>query len=138
MKWRKVPTIPVKRRARYTNHGVYTDPKTREQMRMVAESWDGEFFEDEPLALVILVYRQLPKTAPKAVNSMPFTVKPDGDNIAKAVMDGLNGKAFRDDNQIVRLIVQKVDRNRGIDGSYIEYLLCEAKDVNVWVQTKVS
>lgn len=35
------------------------------------------------------------------------TKKPDCDNIAKAVLDGLNGVAFVDDSQVVCLIVKK-------------------------------
>ena len=35
------------------------------------------------------------------------TIKPDLDNIAKAVLDGLNGLAFDDDKQVVSLKVSK-------------------------------
>lgn len=35
------------------------------------------------------------------------TKKPDADNIAKAVLDGLNGVAFVDDSQVVALMVKK-------------------------------
>lgn len=34
--------------------------------------------------------------------------KPDADNIAKAVLDPLNGNAYQDDAQIIRLRVQKL------------------------------
>ena len=33
--------------------------------------------------------------------------KPDADNIAKAILDSLNGLAYKDDNQIVDLSVKK-------------------------------
>lgn len=33
--------------------------------------------------------------------------KPDIDNVAKSILDGLNGVVFKDDNQIVQLIVTK-------------------------------
>ena len=35
------------------------------------------------------------------------TKKPDADNIAKAVLDALNGTAWKDDNQVVALTVVK-------------------------------
>ena len=36
------------------------------------------------------------------------TLKPDADNIAKIICDGLNGIAYKDDKQIVSLTVLKV------------------------------
>ena len=35
------------------------------------------------------------------------TKKPDADNIAKAILDALNGLAYYDDAQVVHLEVQK-------------------------------
>ena len=40
------------------------------------------------------------------------TFKPDVDNIAKAVLDALNGVAFEDDSQVVRLRCSKHPRKR--------------------------
>jgi Holliday junction resolvase RusA-like endonuclease len=34
-------------------------------------------------------------------------VKPDGDNLAKAALDGLKGIAWADDSQVCRLLVEK-------------------------------
>ena len=34
-------------------------------------------------------------------------VKPDTDNIAKSILDSLNGIAYKDDKQVVELIVYK-------------------------------
>lgn len=36
-----------------------------------------------------------------------YTKKPDADNIAKVILDSLNGLAYKDDNQITRLSVIK-------------------------------
>ena len=42
--------------------------------------------------------------------------KPDADNIAKSVLDALNGFAYNDDNQIVCLTVQKLyDTNARVE-----------------------
>ena len=35
------------------------------------------------------------------------TVKPDCDNLAKSILDSLNGLAYQDDKQVVELIVKK-------------------------------
>lgn len=40
-------------------------------------------------------------------NKIYPTVKPDTDNIAKSILDALNGIAYNDDKQVVTLIVQK-------------------------------
>ena len=42
----------------------------------------------------------------------PYTKKPDIDNIAKAILDGLNGIAYGDDNQISELEIQKLYDSR--------------------------
>lgn len=40
-------------------------------------------------------------------NNVPYTKKPDCDNIAKCVLDALNDIAYDDDSQICRLTVEK-------------------------------
>ena len=136
MKWRKVECIPVKGRPRHNSRGVtYTDAKTREQLKAVADSWDGEFYESESLVLIVEVYKELPKTTAKYIESIEYTSRPDVDNIAKAVMDGLNGVAFHDDSQITTIITAKKPRTRQIQGQYIEYLLAPSSEVKIWVQT---
>ena len=73
---------------------------------------NGATFRDRPVAVYIDVYRALPKSRPKRVEFEPDTMKPDGDNIAKAVLDALNGLAFNDDAQVVALRVTKHNRIR--------------------------
>ena len=61
----------------------------------------------------IKVYFDIPKSISKAkkaemlLNSIRPTKKPDCDNIAKAVLDSLNGIAYKDDKQVVFLTVEK-------------------------------
>lgn len=135
MKWRKVSPIPIKGRARHNFRGVtYTDPKTREHLKNVRDSWDGEKFPpDVPLALIVMAYKPLPKTAPKSVTREDFITKPDGDNILKAVLDGLCGVAFEDDRQVVTQHIKKNPRTRDIQEPYIEYLLAPAEDVPIYI-----
>jgi Holliday junction resolvase RusA-like endonuclease len=44
------------------------------------------------------------------------TKKPDLDNLAKSVLDGLNGVVYLDDSQLVSLHITKVyDHSPGVD-----------------------
>jgi Holliday junction resolvase RusA-like endonuclease len=43
----------------------------------------------------------------KPMPSYPHTIKPDCDNVAKSVMDALNGIAYRDDSQVFMVTVTK-------------------------------
>lgn len=42
------------------------------------------------------------------VQGMGYRHKPDIDNITKIVLDGLNGVAYKDDNQITKIEVEKM------------------------------
>lgn len=61
----------------------------------------------------IKVFVPVPKSDSKRVQSLKLsgrirpTQKPDADNIAKSVLDALNGLAYADDKQIVTLVVDK-------------------------------
>ena len=66
-----------------------------------------------PLKVSIEVFLNIPKGITKSVKVgmandeiKPLT-KPDVDNIAKLVLDALNGVAFVDDKQIIELSVKK-------------------------------
>lgn len=66
------------------------------------------------LEVSVHAYKPLPKRTPKRVTRKAWTSKPDADNIAKAVLDALNGVAWADDAQVVRLEVHKHDRTRDL------------------------
>lgn len=44
----------------------------------------------------------------KLLNNIPVTKKPDCDNIAKTILDALNGAAYHDDSQVTYLEVYKL------------------------------
>lgn len=67
-----------------------------------------------PVALTVDVMRHLPGSLPKRVSEQPDTVRPDVDNVAKGVMDALEGAAYADDAQVVSLCVLKCPRTRGV------------------------
>ena len=70
--------------------------------------------KDKPVCARITAYFPIPQSASKkkqaameSYSIMP-TKKPDTDNIAKIVLDALNGLAFYDDAQVVDLTVMKL------------------------------
>lgn len=65
-----------------------------------------------PVAVSVRVFRRLPKSTPKRVAEAPDVGKPDADNVAKLVMDALNGCAYEDDAQVTSLKVTKMPRAR--------------------------
>lgn len=107
-----------KGRPRFTRSGrPYTPKDTRDYERDIRDAFENapgrppEPFSG-PIAVCIMTYRQLPKSTPKSVISEPDTHKPDIDNVAKIVLDALNGVAWEDDAQVVRLTVSKLNRTR--------------------------
>lgn len=73
----------------------------------------GWQYTEKALVVEIEAYFEIPKTKTKKFkkqamegNVLPV-VKPDLDNIAKAVLDALNTIVFKDDSQIVELTVKK-------------------------------
>ena len=74
---------------------------------------NAKFPDDAMLDVRIYAFYSIPKNATKkAVRSMIDkilrpTKKPDCDNIGKIVCDSLNNIAYKDDSQIVDLMVRK-------------------------------
>ena len=106
-----------KARPRVTQNGTYTPAKTKEYEKAVQWAYmtqcQGAMFPDVSLMVVIDAYYPIPKsTSKKKRGKMQESmirpkVKPDADNVAKAVCDALNGQAYHDDAQIATLIVRK-------------------------------
>lgn len=115
-----------KERPRATSFGgharIYTPKKTQSYEAKFASKWVEEHPQVQfknAIEVVISAYFPLlkgdykkdgspTKSGLRKINGEEKpTKKPDLDNIAKAVLDGLNGVAFVDDSQVVRLIVDK-------------------------------
>lgn len=68
---------------------------------------------DRPLAMRLTFVFTPPKSYTKkkleAVKSgeLRYTKKPDLDNLAKAILDALNGTVYKDDSQIITLSINK-------------------------------
>lgn len=94
---------------------VYTPKKTKDYEREIATAYRTQCrgIFSGAVAIEIHAYYEIPKSASrKRVLDMVSdrerpTKKPDGDNIAKAVCDALNGVAYKDDSQVVDLTVRK-------------------------------
>lgn len=110
-----------KERARTVRSGgkvhSFTPQKTADYEELVRRAWlaTGEtgYFNKTPIAVKILAYFQIPKSVSKKKREEMLddferpTKRPDADNIAKIICDGLNGKAYGDDAQVVDLEVTK-------------------------------
>ena len=116
-------------RPRFRRNGsAYEAAEDRAYKKALADAYkqqSGVWFGDAELAATILVSRALPKSRPKRVTSEPDMFKPDADNIAKAVLDALNGVAYVDDKQVTIVSVDKLPRRRDL-----------AEDqISVWLHT---
>jgi len=58
-----------------------------------------------PLSMQVHAYLPRPKTLPKRI--IHHIKRPDADNIAKGCKDALKGVVYKDDSQIVELLVRK-------------------------------
>jgi Holliday junction resolvase RusA-like endonuclease len=107
-----------KARPRFVRRGnfvqTYTPKKTHDYEKLIAKSFTdqgGTLFDYPFLEVDIEAYFPIPKSTSKAKKSELLTSwhnkKPDTDNVAKAILDGLNGIAWADDKQVVSLKVKK-------------------------------
>lgn len=119
----EVPGDPIgkerHRTARTKNGRVisYTPEKTSSYEALVRAcylAYGGTRFADgEPIKMSIYAYFAVPKSNSKQqrldmlAGRIRPTKKPDADNIAKIICDALNGIAYRDDAQVIQLLIVK-------------------------------
>jgi Holliday junction resolvase RusA-like endonuclease len=117
----KIPgKVQAKQRPRFSKSGiVYTPKETRvyEDFVRVCYSDYANQYQWEPydgqLRAEIEVFIQVPKSdsklnkQAKIIGEIRPTIKPDCDNLAKSILDSLNGWAYRDDKQVIELSVKK-------------------------------
>lgn len=107
-------------RPRFARGHAYEAPEDRQYKEYLARLYreqGGLWFGSLPVCVTIDVMRAIPKSYPLYRDNEPDVLKPDVDNVAKAVLDALCGVAFADDAQVVTLIVRKHKRWRRDSGN---------------------
>ena len=80
----------------------------------------GINYDTAPIQIKITAYYKKAKSN----KMLQPALKPDADNIAKIVCDGLNGIAYKDDKQITCLTVDKVWAEDGIERVEVDISEC--------------
>ncbi len=96
---------------------VYTPTKTKDYETLIEQYFLLKYprfkILEKRVEVKIIAYFGIPKTTNKSEinemleNNISPTKKPDIDNIVKVVLDSMNKFAFKDDNQITRIEVEK-------------------------------
>lgn len=107
-----------KGRPRFTRRGhAYTPEKTREYEGRVAAAFynsrEKAFQKGTPIVVDVIAKMPIPKSTSKKkrlemLAREKMLKKPYIDNIVKAVLDGLSGLAFPDDNQVWKIYAYKI------------------------------
>lgn len=104
-----------KGRPRFFKGHAVTPQATRDYEKKVKNEYEkqqGKLFE-VPVRVNIVAYKKVPKSYTKKRaelirNGIEQPVnKPDIDNICKIILDALNGVAYKDDTQVIRLAISK-------------------------------
>ena len=85
-----------------------------EEFRSSYRGFFPAFGKDTPVRICISIYQEIPKSWSKKKRLqaelgeiVPLSRNGDVDNIAKSILDALNGFAYEDDCQVTTLIVTK-------------------------------
>ncbi len=103
-----IPGQPIaKGRARVTRRGTFTPQRTRIYERLVATiaAAKGPWTMTGPVRVVMVAVFARPKRMTGVRNQLPHDVRPDLDNVVKAVLDGL--AAHLDDALVFSLTASK-------------------------------
>lgn len=115
-------TAVPKQRPRISGRRAYTPKRTKDyEGRVLAafrSSYSGfypAFGKDTPVHISITVRQEIPKSWSKKKqlqaeqgDIVPLSRNGDIDNVAKSIMDALNGFAYEDDCQVTTLVITKI------------------------------
>lgn len=103
--------------SRYGNNVSVRDPKESKDyksfVRLVASQVAPDTLITEEIRMSIDVYRKIPKSFSKKKHQQAVdgvlrpTTKPDIDNLAKGIKDGLSKVIWHDDSQVTELVARK-------------------------------
>lgn len=103
-----------KGRPRFYNGHAVTPEKTRayeQEVALLSRVATREVFT-EAVSVEITAYFGIPKSATKKKRQELIggyvTKKPDADNIAKIIMDGISGICYKDDSQVALVNIRKI------------------------------
>jgi Holliday junction resolvase RusA-like endonuclease len=108
-----------KGRPRFTRYGQpYTPDKTKDYEELVQYTFKSSYPNaiplEDALRVMVIAYFTIPTSYSKKKrqaclnDEIPVTKRPDIDNVAKIVLDGLNKYAYKDDAQIIELGIKKM------------------------------
>ena len=114
-------TAVPKQRPRISGRRAYTPKRTKDYEGRVLQAFRSSysgfypaFGKDVPVRICISVIQEIPKSWSKkkrlqaeSGEIVPLSRNGDVDNIAKSILDALNGFAYEDDCQVTTLIVTK-------------------------------
>lgn len=96
---------------------VYTPKKTKDYEYLVQQYFKLKYPNYTMLIgrlkISIIAHLKIPKGTSKIKmqdmleNKISPTKKPDIDNIAKSILDAMNGFVFKDDNQVAKISIEK-------------------------------
>lgn len=117
----RVPFVKGKARPRFSRGHAYTPKATSDAQETIAaaymEACGGDVLrasEGVPVVVAVLTTRNVKSGFRRREGDAHADLqKPDADNIAKLVLDALNGVAYEDDSQVFALFVLKLPRRRG-------------------------
>lgn len=99
-----------KQRPRTTRSGhTYTPKETKEYEQFISKAYTGVAFPEGPLHITLVFDNDKTEITIQELRppKNPSKLRGDIDNYAKAILDALNGVAYTDDKQIVRLDLKK-------------------------------
>lgn len=106
-----------KERPRYSakTHRMYTPTRTSIFEEKVKNAFLAKYnIQTEPTGKPVEAIIKIQFAPPKSLNKKntllftPYDKRPDCDNLAKSILDALNGLAYKDDKQITYLSVEKL------------------------------